>query len=97
MFVGGWDCDDEDVWSFDGDPEEVLRALGIEREKAAEVGFDLDEEPRDRIWSDLGVMALGLHRPVAGGGVEHRRVSCFRVRRSEEGAGNLGDVWFQGF
>ncbi|MFE3651481.1 DUF6333 family protein [Streptomyces sp. NPDC059122] len=97
VFAGGWDCDDEEGWSFVGDPEGLLRALGITREEAAEAGFDLDDEPRDRVWSDLGLLALGLHGPLAGGGVEHRRVSTFRVRRSEVGAGNLDDVWLRRF
>ncbi|WP_275463404.1 DUF6333 family protein [Streptomyces noursei] len=93
VFAGGWDCDDEDGWTFAGDPREVLRAIGVDRETAAEVGFDLDDAPCERAWSDLGVLALGLHRSPAGG-VEERHVSYFRVRRSQEGAANLADVWF---
>ncbi|REK89278.1 hypothetical protein DY245_15990 [Streptomyces inhibens] len=87
-YAGGWDCDDD--WEFLGDAEEVLRAIGVDRGPAAEAGFDLDEEPRDRVWSDLGTLAIwGLHSGAGG-----RQVSVFRVRRTEEAAFHLEEVWF---
>jgi hypothetical protein len=48
-YAGGWDCDDER--DLLGDPEEVLRAIGVGRGAAADAGFDLDEEPTERVWS----------------------------------------------
>ncbi|MEE4419144.1 MULTISPECIES: DUF6333 family protein [Streptomyces] len=93
-YAGGWDCDDE--WDVVGDPEEVLRAIGIDREAAAEAGFDLDEEPCDRVWSDLGVLAIwGLPGgPGVGPGAGGRQVSVFRVRRTSGAAFDLEEVWF---
>ncbi|WP_158713159.1 DUF6333 family protein [Streptomyces sp. NRRL S-1813] len=88
-FAGGWDCDDE--WEFSGDPEAVLRAIGVDRGAAADAGFELDEEPLDRVWSDLGNLAIwGLHAGAAAG----LPVSVFRVRRTPEAAIDLKEVWF---
>lgn len=89
-YVEGWDCDDD--WEFAGDPEEVLRAIGVDREAAAEAGFDLDEEPRDRAWSDLGNLAIWGRGPGAGAG--GLQVSVFRVRRTSGAAFDLEEVWF---
>ncbi|GAB7029072.1 DUF6333 family protein [Streptomyces sp. NPDC021749] len=89
-YAGGWDCDDE--WELDGDPEEVLRAIGVDREAAAEAGFDLDEEPCDRSWSDLGTLAIWGRGP--GAGAVGRKVSVFRVRRTSGAAFDLEEIWF---
>ncbi|MGW2403288.1 DUF6333 family protein [Streptomyces sp. NPDC001739] len=95
-YAAGWDCDDE--WDFAGDPEEVLRAIGIDREAAAEAGFDLDEDPCDRVWSDLGILALwGLPGGLGvGPGAGGRRVSVFRVRRTSSAASEMEEAWFGG-
>ncbi|WP_310724343.1 DUF6333 family protein [Streptomyces sp. N2A] len=94
VYAAGWDCDDE--WDFSGDPEEVLRAIGIDREAAAEAGFDLDEDPCDRVWSDLGILALwGLPGGLGvGPGAGGRRVSVFRVRRTSSAASEMEEAWF---
>ncbi|MEV0096270.1 DUF6333 family protein [Streptomyces sp. NPDC050738] len=90
MNVFGWDCDDD--WDYVGDPEAVLRALGIGREAAAAAEFDLDEEPRDRDWSALGTLAIwGV---ATGHHAVDRQVSVFRVRRTENAAFDLEEIWF---
>ncbi|MFD8543114.1 DUF6333 family protein [Streptomyces sp. NPDC059649] len=93
-YAEGWDCDDE--WEFAGDPEEVLRSIGVDREAAAEAGFDLDEEPCDRVWSDLGILAVwGLPGGLGvGPGAGGQQVSVFRVRRTSGAAFDLEEVWF---
>ncbi|MFF2809414.1 DUF6333 family protein [Streptomyces sp. NPDC058000] len=90
LFVGGWDCDGDDAWTYAGDPGEILRAIGVDRETAAGAGFDLDEEPRERSWSALGALVVG--RFVYTG--EEPTVSYFRVRRTEDGAYSRDEVWF---
>ncbi|KUL37156.1 hypothetical protein ADL22_22460 [Streptomyces sp. NRRL F-4489] len=92
LFAGGWDCDGDEGWVYRGDPDEVLRAMGADRETAAEAGFEPDGEPCEREYGALGTVALGLHRP--GEGFEARRVSVFRVRRTSRGCFNLREVWF---
>ncbi|MDG4859546.1 DUF6333 family protein [Streptomyces sp. T-3] len=88
-FAGGWDCDDD--WEYlAGDPAAVLHALGVDRESAVEAGFDLDEKPWEREWPVLGNLAIwGLH---SGPGKE--QVSLFRVRRTDDAAFDLKEVWF---
>ncbi|MDI3387580.1 DUF6333 family protein [Streptomyces sp. B-S-A8] len=89
VIAGGWDCDED--WEVVGDPEAVLRALGVDPASAAEAGFDLDERPSQREWPELGVLALGGDRPAWQAG---RQVSVFHVRRTDDAEFHLGEVWF---
>ncbi|MFF4697299.1 DUF6333 family protein [Streptomyces chattanoogensis] len=89
--AGGWDCDESDGWQVYGDPEEVLRAIGVDRAAAADAGFDLDEEVPQRIWSNLGDLALGGHERYD----DSLPISVFRVRRTKRAAGDLEEVWME--
>ncbi|MDI3417741.1 DUF6333 family protein [Streptomyces luteolus] len=65
VIAGGWDCDED--WNITGDPEALLRAIGVDRESAAEAGFDLDDEPSERDWPMLGGARPGRRtRRLAG-------------------------------
>ncbi|WP_370415022.1 DUF6333 family protein [Streptomyces fradiae] len=88
--VGGWD--DEEAWEPDGDPAELLRAVGIDPADHGDADVDLDEEPRLADWDAYVLLALG--RQLTDGDRSRLRPSLFRVRRTERAAANLTDVWF---
>ncbi|MFJ9854210.1 DUF6333 family protein [Streptomyces sp. NPDC101150] len=86
--VFGWDCDEDDDWEVYGDPEEVLRVLGVDRAAAAEAGFDLDDEVSERDWPALGRFALEGFGPRLG-----QLVSVFRVRHTSGAIFERDEVW----
>lgn len=90
VHVFGWDCDDNDGWELYGDPEELLRALGVDRAAAEEAGFDLDEEICERDWPVLGELALAGSFHGYGA-----RLMCsvFRVRHTSSAAFDAEEVW----
>ncbi|WP_187369913.1 DUF6333 family protein [Streptomyces boluensis] len=90
LVAGGWDCDDD--WDIVGDPEVILNALGVDRETAAEEGFDLDDEPSERDWPSLGSIALGGETHPAAD--SRLKVSVFHVRRTSSARFDLEEVWF---
>ncbi|MEU9114489.1 DUF6333 family protein [Streptomyces sp. NPDC048483] len=85
-----WDSSDPDAWRVHGDPAEMLRVLGVDRAVAVDAGFDLDAEPRERLWRQLGSLALG---GFSSDDADGRQVSVFRVRRTEQTEGDLEEVW----
>ncbi|MFI8520496.1 DUF6333 family protein [Streptomyces sp. NPDC085481] len=88
--VGGWD--DGDAWTLHGDPEQVLRALGIDPADHGDADVDLDDEPHLVDWD--AYLALALGPQVTDRDRFRLRPSLFRVRRTAEAAAGLTDVWF---
>ncbi|MGW2111763.1 DUF6333 family protein [Streptomyces sp. NPDC001948] len=74
-----------------GDPQAVVRALGISSETLAEEAIDLDEESDEIDWRALGRLALG---PCDPWGRVDLRMSVFRVRHTSGSTFRMEESWF---
>lgn len=74
-----------------GDPQAVVRALGISSETLAEEAIDLDGESDEVDWRALGRLALG---PCDPWGRVDLRMSVFRVRHTSSSTFRMEESWF---
>ncbi|MGW0731297.1 DUF6333 family protein [Streptomyces sp. NPDC002851] len=83
----------EDPWTVDGDPREIVRALGITAEAMAEAELDLEEEQNTFDWDGLCDLALGpIHTCVY---YPAHKTSLFRVRHTEGATFSLEETWLK--
>lgn len=80
----------EDPWTVDGDPREIVRALGITDEALEEFELDLDEEENIFDWDGLCDLALAPVKPCSYAGHDS---SLFRVRHTESATFDLRETW----
>ncbi|MER7727987.1 DUF6333 family protein [Streptomyces sp. NPDC096323] len=88
LFAAGWSGEGD--WDREGSVREVVEVFGIGGQERAEAGIELDDDPEEFAWEGLTRLALGRVAPMARAG---RVLSVFRVRRTEEVAGDLEDTW----
>ncbi|MER7000557.1 DUF6333 family protein [Streptomyces sp. NPDC000410] len=74
-----------------GDPQAVVRALGISPETLVDESIDLDEESDEIDWRALGRLALG---PCDPWGRSDLRMSVFRVRHTSGSTFRMQEAWF---
>ncbi|MFJ6752880.1 DUF6333 family protein [Streptomyces sp. NPDC091266] len=74
-----------------GDPQAVVRALGISPETLAKESIDLDEESDEIDWRTLGRLALGPGDPW---GRADLPMSVFRVRHTSTSTYRMKEAWF---
>jgi hypothetical protein len=87
LYTEGWPGPDQ-FW-IEGDPHAIARAVGISAEALAAQYIDLDDEPWTVPWEHFGRQLLGPCHPWGHG----RRMSEFRVRRTEDAALHLEEIW----
>lgn len=74
-----------------GDPQAMVRALGLSSETLADKEIDLDEESDEIDWRALGRLALGPYDPW---GRADLRMSVFRVRHTSGSTYRMEETWF---
>ncbi|MEV0372290.1 DUF6333 family protein [Streptomyces sp. NPDC050636] len=92
--ASGWGDADPGI-EVHGDPEELLRAVGIDPASVRDVYMD-PEEPDDPGYGNWGAytdLFLGGFGDFGWSATEDLKVSVFRVRRSERAEGDLKEVW----
>ncbi|MGP8304168.1 DUF6333 family protein [Streptomyces inhibens] len=89
LHAEGWPC--VEPLDVTGDPQAVVRALGISPEPLAEEEIDLDAASDEIDWRALGRLALG---PCDPWGRPDLQMSVFRVRHTSSATFRMRETWF---
>lgn len=88
LYTEGWPGPDQ--FSIEGDPHAIARAVGVSAEALAAAYIDLDDKPWTVSWEHFGRQLLD---PLDPWGYRDLRMSEFRVRRTEDAALHLDEIW----
>ncbi|MFI9047916.1 DUF6333 family protein [Streptomyces sp. NPDC053427] len=97
LSVEGWDSGEG--WTVRGDPEEVLRAAGIDPASVRERYIRLEDaddpdDPGDRYLHDWDAYAGLFHEGFDDLGDPDLKVSVFRVRRTRRAESDIREAWW---